>query len=124
MTTEKETVKVCQKCGEPKPVSEFYRESRGAHSRSSFRSVCKDCWDGKEPPTTDDERKEFVKRFILDYIAKNGETADLFLEHWISHKYPEITKEAVQRVIVRMPLRVTRRESTGDFNPVRFLALV
>lgn len=76
---------------------------------------------------SDGERKEFVEKFIVDYIKQHGETADLFFAHWISHKYPEITQETVRSAIGEMlrskRLRVTRRESTGDFNLVRFLAL-
>ena len=73
------------------------------------------------------ERKEFAEKFVVDYLRKNGEACDLFFAHWISHRYPEITQQAINHALVGMMrskrLRVTCRESTGDFNLVRFLAL-
>jgi hypothetical protein len=78
---------------------------------------------------TDDERRVFVKQFIVDYIKRHGETADAFFAYWISHKYPEITRHVVELAMGEMTrkkkpqLKVTRRESTGDFNPMNFLAL-
>jgi hypothetical protein len=121
-TIETDTVKVCRKCGEPKPTTEFYRESKGSRGREGrFRAICKSCWLGHEPEVTDDERKQFVKRFTVDYIKQHGETADEFFCHWISHRYPEITRHVVELVIGEMTrkrkpqLKVTRRESTGDF---------
>src|SRR5689334_10410112 len=123
-TTETETVKVCRKCCEPKPTTEFYRETKGSRGREGrFRAICKDCWNGVEPPVTDAERKEFIKRFVVNHIKQHGETADFFFEHWLPHRYPEITRHAVERAILGLNLRVTRRESTGDFRPVRFLEI-
>ena len=90
-TIETETVKVCRKCCEPKPTSEFYKESKGAHkSVGKFRAICKSCWLGHEPEVTDDERKQFIKQFVVDHITRNGETADAFFSHWISHRYSEV----------------------------------
>jgi hypothetical protein len=122
-----EPVKTCKKCGEPKPTAEFYRESRGAHSKSRFRSACKDCWLGKEPPVTDDERKEFVKNFIVDHLTQRGETVDVFFRHWLSFKYSEITQEAVERAIRDLlkeaNVKITRRETAGKYGYIEFLAL-
>jgi hypothetical protein len=93
-------VKVCRKCGEPKPTSEFYEELKGAHKpEGKFRAVCKDCWNGQEPPVTDEERKDFVKQFVLDHLQQHGETNTLYFIHAINHRYPEITMQSVERVL-------------------------
>ena len=114
---------------EPKPTSEFYKESKGARARGDgFRPVCRDCWLGKEPEVTDDERKQFVKQFVIDHIKRNGETADDFFRHWLAYKYAEITQESVTRVInvllKEAKLKVTRRISGGRYEGLNFLALV
>ncbi len=102
MTTETETVKVCRKCGEPKPTAtEFYRETKGSRGREGrFRAICKDCWLGKEPEVSDDDLKEFIQKFVLNHLAEHGSTASLFFQHWLEHRYPkEINQRVVERAI-------------------------
>jgi hypothetical protein len=73
---------------------------KGAHKpEGKFRAVCKDCWNGQEPPVTDEERKDFVKQFVLDHLQQHGETNTLYFIHAINHRYPEITMQSVERVL-------------------------
>jgi hypothetical protein len=96
-----EITKRCRKCQLVKPTTEFYRETKGSRGREGrFRAICRDCWNGKEPPVTDDERKEFVQSFALNHLAEHGPTTSLFFQHLLEHRYPkEISKQSVERAI-------------------------
>jgi hypothetical protein len=63
---------------------------------------------------TEQEQREFVRRFVTEYIAKNGETCDEFFLHWIQHRYPEIDQELIRRTVTVMVksgrLRVSRED--------------
>jgi hypothetical protein len=107
--TETETVKVCRKCGEPKPTAaEFYRETKGSRGREGrFRAVCKDCWLGKEPEVSD-ERREFIQKFVVNHLAEHGPTASLFFQHSLEHRNAsEISKRSVERAINDLVLNRT-----------------
>ena len=124
-----EPTKQCRKCQLVKPITDFYRESKGAHKpEGKFRATCRLCWNGIEPEVTDDERKQFVKQFVLDHLQQHGETADDFFRHWLAYKYAEITQESVTRVINSLlkeaKVKVTRRMSGGRYEGLNFLALV
>jgi hypothetical protein len=127
MTTETETAKVCKKCQIAKPTTEFYRESKGAGGSQEYRCLCRACWLGHEPEVTEDERKQFVEQFVLNHLRQHGETADEFFRQWLNYKYPEITQEAIGRVIGKMtgcrrPLKVTRQQ-VFDGQRIKLLAL-
>jgi hypothetical protein len=122
-------VKVCKKFGEPKPTAtEFYRQTKGSRGREGrFRPICKDCWNGREPEVTDEERGEFTKRFVLEHLKQHGESCHEFFRHAIPYKYREITKPAVDSAIKdlvnRGLIRVTRSEKFGEYARTNFLAL-
>lgn len=77
---------------------------------------------------TEEEQREFVKRFVVAYLAKNGETADEFFAHWIQHRYPEIDQELIRKTVAVMirsnakksPIRVSRIDRVDG---VQFLVL-
>jgi hypothetical protein len=73
---------------------------------------------------TEQEQREFVRRFVAEYIRRNGETCDEFFIHWIQHRYPEIDQELIRRTITVMVksgrLRVSREDRVDG---VCFLAL-
>ena len=46
----------------------------------------------REPEVTDDERKQFVSRFILGHLATEGDACDEYFRQWLPHHKPEITK--------------------------------
>lgn len=87
-----EEARVCTKCGEKKPTSEFYRHK---HSKSGFYSVCTKCTlkhQNKYYCKHDQQRKEYANQYrsnhrdtILKYnrdkrFKKYGLTKDQFLE--------------------------------------------
>jgi hypothetical protein len=121
--------KQCRKCQITKPTSEFYKESKGARSnKSEFRAVCRDCWNGREPPLEFSELKAFAKRFILRHLAEHSEAVDEYFRHRLPYEQPEVTSEAVERAISELikeaKVKVTRWETAGMYERVNFLALV
>lgn len=75
---------------------------------------------------TREELAEFIERFVLEYLALNGETADEFFRHWLPHRHTEITSELVTRAINRLikdgATKVSRWEAC-DLERIDFLAL-
>jgi hypothetical protein len=66
---------------------------------------------------TEQEQRDFVRSFVTQYIAKNGETCDEFFLHWIQHRYPEIDQELIRRtvaVIVKSGRLKVSREDRAD----------
>jgi hypothetical protein len=74
---------------------------------------------------TEQEQRDFVRSFVTEYIAKNGETCDEFFLHWISYHYPEIDRELIRRTVAAMVksgrLKVSRKDRVDN---VCFLVLV
>jgi hypothetical protein len=75
---------------------------------------------------TREELTEFVKSFVVEYLARNGETCDEFFAQWISYRYPEVSQQAVRRAINDLleeaKVKVTRWEA-HCFERVNFLEL-
>ena len=80
----KET-KICNQCGEEKPIDDFYRAGRGQH-----RAGCKDCYSSETMPKYNKNKiykQILTKDYLLDAYVKRGlNPEDIAAE--IRSKYP------------------------------------
>lgn len=61
--------KTCSKCGEMKPLDEFYKSKDGKYGR---RAICKKCF-GKQSKKHTQEHPEKYRKYALKYYYKNRE---------------------------------------------------
>lgn len=71
-------LKTCSRCGNDKPVSEYYKDSR---CEDGLRSVCKQCW-SKRQKAYRSTRKEEISKSGKEYYQKNKEKINRRIQKW------------------------------------------
>ncbi len=104
-------VKACIDCGEVKPLSEFYRDSRRSDGHFSSCKVCRRAYQRNRPPEviSEIERRRNQKAARKAHLARN-------LKKW---RQENPSKAAVQR----NRNRAMRLEREGHYTAAEFKAL-
>lgn len=102
-TPDSTTLKRCTKCGEEKPLTEFYTDGRASDGR---QSRCKDCWNAiQRERRKDPEFKAWNKQYQREWSANNPDkrkaiskryydkNADRLREYW--ERFREEKREIV-----------------------------
>lgn len=76
--------KVCARCGEEKPLSEFHKSGVDAYGNSMFKSKCKDCcsiegryYREKNKEILKQKRDELRTGVVVDICAEMREAAQM-----------------------------------------------